>query len=236
MRTKVPQQDNQNLESEQAIIAYLTAHPEFFLRHTELLSELHIPHSSGSAISLIEHQVNVLRKQANHYKKQLEQLVSVAKENEMLNQRLHRLTLSLIDAATFDELLNALQDELHDEFQADAVELRLFSGDEITEHLHSADLPEAERTLITAFQDFFDKGHPICGRLQRPQLDYLFGAEADDIASAALIPIRTEGVLGMLAIGSRNADRFHPAKGTAFLVRLGDVVSRTLEVVSVPGV
>ena len=42
--------------------------------------------------------------------------------------------------------------------------------------------------------------------------------------------------MGMLAIGSRNAERFHPAKGTEFLVRLGEVVSRTLEVVSVPGV
>jgi uncharacterized protein YigA (DUF484 family) len=95
---------------------------------------------------------------------------------------------------------------------------------------------EAEKSALSAFQDFFDKGQPVCGHLQRPQLEYLFGPQAEDTRSAALIPLRAEGVMGMLAIGSRNAERFHPTKGTEFLVRLGEVVSRTLEVVSVPGV
>ena len=99
------------------------------------------------------------------------------------------------------------------------------------QQLESSDQMEAERSALSAFQDFFDKGQPVCGHLQRPQLEYLFGPQAEDTRSAALIPLRAEGVMGMLAIGSRNAERFHPAKGTEFLVRLGerDILSVLLE-------
>ena len=41
--------------------------------------------------------------------------------------------------------------------------------------------------------------------------------------------------LGILAIGSRDPARFHPGKGTDFLRRLGEVVSRTLQVMLEPG-
>jgi uncharacterized protein YigA (DUF484 family) len=236
MNTKITEQTNDALELDQTVAAYLAEHPDFFERHVDLLTELRVPHASGSAVSLIEYQVNTLRKQVRQYRNQLEGLIAVARDNDALNGRLHRLTLALIDAATFDELLNTLQDELHDEFQADAVELRLFSSDDVMRQLESADHMEAEKSALSAFQDFFDKGQPVCGHLQRPQLEYLFGPQAEDTRSAALIPLRAEGVMGMLAIGSRNAERFHPTKGTEFLVRLGEVVSRTLEVVSVPGV
>jgi len=40
----------------------------------------------------------------------------------------------------------------------------------------------------------------------------------------------------VLAIGSGDAERFHPDMGTDFLVRLAQVVSRKLQVVSLPGV
>jgi len=217
--------------NERIIADYLAAHPDFFEHHPELLNELRIPHTTrGSAVSLIERQVAALREENLRYRQQLEALITVARDNDRLNRRLHRLTLSLIEAATFDEVLNALQDELHDKFRADAVELRLFSSSHLDDHTGS---DEAEGAV---FKDFFQQGRPVCGPLTPEQLQYLFSVEAEDIRSAALIPLRAEGVLGMLAIGSHDKGRFSPNKGTDFLVRLGEVVSHTLEVVSLPGV
>ena len=216
---------------EHAIARYLATHPDFFDRHPQVLHDMHIPHAtSGVAVSLIERQVALLREEKRRYKQQLEELIAIARDNDQLNRRLHRLTLSLIDAATFDEVLNALQDELHDKFQADAVELRLFSSTRLNDHTGDVQIETA------VFKDFFEKGRPVCGPLDIEQLEYLFSVEAEGIQSAALIPLRAEGVLGMLAIGSRDKARFTPNKGTDFLVRLGEVVSRTLEVVSLPGV
>ena len=53
--------------------------------------------------------------------------------------------------------------------------------------------------------------------------------------STVLIPIKSEGVLGLLVIGSADKDRFCADMGTEYLQRLGEIISRTLEVVLEPG-
>jgi hypothetical protein len=223
--------DSQCDDIESQVSDYLSEHPDFFLRHPNLLGEIEIPHESGAAVSLIERQVESLRKQLRDTRKQLNEVMEIARHNHSLQERLHRLTLMLIDAATFDEMMNALEDELHDDFKADAMELRLFSSSRIDEHLEETLNENAE-----TFQHFFSQNHPICGQLEAEQLSYIFGAEGDRIASTALIPLKSEGVLGLLAIGSIDPKRFAPHHGTEFLTRLGEIISRTLQAVSLPGI
>ena len=216
--------------TELEVIRYLNEHPDFFVRHPGVLSTITIPHESGRAVSLIERQVEMLRNQLQEHQQRLDHWVEVAKQNDALQARMHRLTLELIDAATFDEVITALEDELRGDFQADAVELRLFSVAQLSEHLDQQ-LPDHSAT----FENFFKHNRPICGALVRGQLDYIFGAGGAEIASAALIPLKSEGVLGLLAIGSRDPKRFVPQQSTEFLTRLGEIISHTLKAVSLPG-
>ncbi|MGD2082407.1 MAG: DUF484 family protein [Chromatiales bacterium] len=219
----------------EAVEAFLDAHPSFFEGRDELVARLRVPHSApGGAVSLIERQVAVLREENERLSAQLQELLEVARDNDGLTDRLHRLTLSLIDAATFEEVVDVLEDELHDQFRADAVELRLFSAVELEQQLAS-EQDRGRPAEAAKFREFLDRGRPVCGQLGSDQLAFLFGPLADDIGSAALIPIRGEGIVGVLAIGSRDEARFHAGKGTHFLARLGEIVSRTLQVVSVPG-
>ncbi len=206
---------------------YLLAHPDFLDTRPDVLARLQLPHASGGAVSLVERQLRLLREQTNRYRHQLEELVSVARDNDTLNRRLHGLILALIDAREFNEVVDVLQDELREQFRADAVELKLFSADTIDGH--------AAEPGPALFRDFMDKGRPSCGPLDGPQLEYLFGPQAGETGSAALIPLHTATLAGVLAIGSRDRERFHPAKGVDFLRRLGEVVSHTLQAVSVPG-
>ncbi|MCG7899994.1 MAG: DUF484 family protein [Candidatus Thiodiazotropha lotti] len=217
--------------TDQQIADYLRDNPGFLLRHPELLAEMEIPHASGDAVSLIERQVDALRKQLKDTQQQLANLVEVARTNDQLQARMHRLTLELIDAATFEEVLNALEDELHDDFKADAVELRLFSSSQLDDHLQ-----DSLNGQVATFEQFFNQNQPICGKMDQQQLDYIFGTEGDRIASTALIPLKSEGVLGLLAIGSCDPERFAPDHGTEFLTRLGEIISRTLQAVSLPGI
>jgi len=225
--------DDATLET--AVAEYLKRHPDFFEGHLSLLAGLHVPHPSGGAVSLVERQVRTLREQLDNYKKQLSELVQVARQNDTLNSRLHRLTLELIGAGGLEEVLMILQDGLHEQFDADAVELRLLSADEMSAATEQGRIAGGEAAAVSHFRRFFDAQRPLCGRLKRGQLDYLFGSQADEILSTALIPLRGDGLLGMLAIGSRDQERFRPGMGTEFLVRLGEVVSRTLERHSIPG-
>ncbi|MEJ2395176.1 MAG: DUF484 family protein [Candidatus Thiodiazotropha sp.] len=231
MKHNASNPDSQADSPESQVVDYLSEHPDFFLHHPNLLGEIEIPHESGAAVSLIERQVESLRKQLSETRQQLNEVMEVARHNHSLQERMHRLTLELIDAATFDEVLNALEDELHDDFKADAMELRLFSSSRVDEHFEGK-----INDQIETFQNFFDQTQPICGQLEPEQLNYIFGADSDRIASTALIPLKSDGVLGLLAIGSVDAKRFAPHHGTDFLTRLGEIISRTLQAVSLPGI
>jgi len=211
----------------QKVADYLVNHPDFFEHHPEALAAIDIPHPTGNAVSLIERQVRTLREQNENYRRQLEQLISVARDNESLAKRLHRLTLSLIETRSFDEVLNTLQDELRNLFQADAVEMKLFAREELDAHSNEAG--------PAMFNDFLDRQRPSCGELPAEQLEYLFGPQASETGSVALIPIQSHPLVGVLAIGSRDPERFHASKGVDFLQRLADVVSATLSAVSSPG-
>lgn len=215
-------------EREERIAEYIIAHPDFFNRHPDALAAIDIPHPTGDAVSLIERQVRTLRDQTADYRRQLEDLIGVARENDALAKRLHRLTLALIETHSFDEVLNTLQDELREQFKADAVEMKLFASDQLEAHAH-----EAGPAL---FSDFIQRGRPNCGRLDKQKLEYLFGPQAGETGSAALIPLSAPPLAGVLAIGSRDPDRFHEGKSVDFLQRLAEVVSVTLQSAAGPGV
>lgn len=228
---------NQGVESftqsdgdEQRILAFLDANPDLFLRHPDILAKLELQHDSGQAVSLIEHQLKVLREQNFRLREELAKLVELAQENDALNGRLHQLTLGLIDCEGLDEVLATLHDELLDQFKADAVEIKLFPTDSIDSE---AELGELGSLL---FKDFLISGQPFCGPLEPSQLEYLFGDQAGDAGSVALIPIEGSQVSGVLAIGSRDTERFRPEHGTDFLRRLSEIVSHTLQVANEPGV
>jgi uncharacterized protein YigA (DUF484 family) len=215
-------------DREEQIAEYLIVHPDFFERHPDALAAIDIPHPTGDAVSLIERQVRTLRAQAANYRRQLEDLVTVARENDALAKRLHRLTLALIETHSFDEVLNTLQDELREQFKADAVEMKLFASDQLEAHAH-----EPGPAL---FRDFLQRARPNCGRLDKAKLEYLFGSQAGETGSAALIPLTAPPLAGVLAIGSRDPERFHEGKSVDFLQRLAEVVSAKLQSASSPGI
>ena len=136
--------------------------------------------------------------------------------------RVHTLTLALMRASTLPETLNAVVAALTEDFNTDLVRIVLFRSD--------GDLPVAEWLLIEpdgaralpAFSEFLKRGDPLCGRLQQDKLDMLFGARVGEVASAVLLPV--DGV-GMLAVGSQDANRFHPGMGTVFLKLIAEAVA-----------
>lgn len=206
---------------------YLERHNDYFERHSGLLSQLEIPHDAGGgSVSLVQRQVKTLRDQADNYRAQLEDLIGVARDNESLNQRLYDLTLMLIESHDLESLMDILLDDLREQFEADAVELRLFADGNMEKAVNEG------QPASLMFADFLQHGKPKCGALNKEQLDYLFGSLAAETGSAALIPLEHKRTRGILAIGSRDAQRFHPGKDTGFLQRLGGLVSHSLARIS----
>jgi len=204
--------------AEDAVAEYLAAHPEFFEHHPDLVAELRVPHASGQAVSLIEHQVGVLRDQLRTEQRRLAELIARARDFEDLSARLHDLSLQLIAAQDLEQMGTVLHETLCRQFDAEAVTLKLFP-------LESAAAESDPK--IAAFIQFLDRGS-LCGPLDPEHNGILFGEQDEPIGSAALIPIRTDDRSGTLVIGSRDRERFNASMGTDLLDRLGEIISQKL--------
>jgi len=83
---------------------------------------------------------------------------------------------------------------------------------------------------LKSFETLFASGKPRCGQVRDSQREFLFGQEANDMGSIALVPLGEKGAVGLLALGSADRDRFHPGMSTEFLARMGDLVAEALTV------
>ncbi len=212
----------------QQVSDYLASHPDFFDKHPELLAMMQLNHSSGKAVSLIERQVRVLRDQNQDLKKRLLELVDVARDNDRLSERLHRLTLDLLSAGSLTELIDSLEHGLRNEFMADAIVLHLPALDESRQRECGARPLEVDNALMNLLPTPLVDNRPQCGRLKQGQAEFLFGDQAAAIESCAVIPLGDRASAGLLSIGSREVNRFNPCMGTLFLSHLGELVAGLL--------
>ena len=215
-------------EEEDAIADYLREHPDFFDRHPNLLEDLIIPHSCGGAVSLVEYQVSVLRDQVHEMRRRIQSLANKARDNEALSQRLHQLTLSLVECARLDEILTSLYQAMGEDFEAEFAAIRLFAEPVSKADQGLGEFVGAGSEGRELFAQALASSKPLCGHIKESQLGFLFPEHAGEIASGALLPLGDRERFGVLAIGSRDAQRFHPGMGTIFLRQLGEIVSRIL--------
>jgi len=212
---------------------YLQTHPDFFERNAALLAKLRLPHlrDMGATVSLVERQVEVLRERNQSLERKLKELVDVARANDTLADRIHRLSQRLIQARTLLGTINAIETSLREDFDAMHSVLVLFLeqartlAPEAGQFLRSGDPTDAD---IKTFESLLQSGKPRCGQVRDAQRDYLFGKDSVAIGSVALTPLGPKGELGILAIGASDAERFHPAMSTEFLSRIGELVTYAL--------
>jgi len=207
------------------VASYLRRHPEFLNEFPDLALALVLPREHGNAASLASYQLEVLRDKNRELSRRLHELIEIAHENEQLMVRVHTLTLALMRAKTLPETARAVAAALTEDFGTDLVRLVLFRAD--------PDLPAAAWLIaepsgapaFPAFAEFLKRAEPLCGRLQQDKLDALFGEQAAEVQSAVLMPV---GNVGMLAVGSHDANRFHPGMGTIFLKLISEALAAAL--------
>ncbi len=218
--------------TEDAVHNYLEANPEFFERHGDLLGSLRLPHGSEAAVSLVERQVSILRQKDLKLEQKLKDLIKVARANELLGAKMHQLTLHLLAAKSISETLEAIEAALRTGFNADLSVLVLFGDPAEFEDVKVGRFfkpVERESESLKAFSTFLKSNNPRCGQVRDSQRDFLFGKETDEVGSAALVPLGKKSEIGFLAIGSADANRFHPGMSMDFLSRLGDLVAEALQ-------
>ena len=216
---------------EDAIAAYLQHNPDFFERHQALLTRLRVPHArGGSTISLVERQIEVLREKHAALEDKLAELVSVARGNDAIAEKLHRFTRKLLRTRSRAQAVALIEASLREDFDA-------FNGVLVLIGEYPDLAPQRfVRTVapddagLKSFESLFASGKPRCGQVRDTQRDFLFGQDTNDIGSVALVPLADKsGPRGVLALGSADRDRFHPGMSTEFLGRMADLIADSID-------
>ncbi len=219
--------------SDLGVVEYLQTHLDFFERNGPLLAKLRLPHlrDAGATVSLVERQVEVLRERNLTLERKMKDLVDVARANDNLAERIHRLTQRLIRACNLTETIDAVETSLREDFDFMHTVLVLFLEEARNVEARSARFlrnARADDPEMKMFDSLLQAAKPRCGQIRDAQRDYLFGADSVGIASAALTPLGLKGAVGILAIGASDVERFHPGMSTEFLCRVGELVTFAL--------
>lgn len=217
---------------EQAVVQFLHRNADFFEQHPQLLARMRLQHPrNGSTVSLIERQVDVLREKIQTQDDKLAEFVRVARGNNVLAEKIHRFTRRLLRTAGTGPAIAEIEASLREDFDTLHAVLLLPESTVATDqdpNWRFLRRVKSDDANYRSFDTLFAACKPRCGQIRDSQREYLFGTEAPNIGSVALIPLGGQPPAGLLALGSVDRDRFHPGMSTEFLSRMGELITDAL--------
>jgi hypothetical protein len=206
------------------VARYLQGNPKFFEEYAELLAQVVIPHPHGGrAISITERQILTLRERAKQLEGKLAELIRFGEENDAIGGKVHRFAVALAGAADLPAVLQAARAHLGEDFAVPHVALRLWSVPPATDAAEFEEVDEQTRASAAGL------AHPYCGPSTGQPAVQWFGSLGGHVRSLALVPLRRDAeIIGLLALGSEDGQRFYPEMGTLFLSRIGEMLSASL--------
>ncbi|MBR0566505.1 DUF484 family protein [Azoarcus sp. L1K30] len=207
------------------VARYLREHPDFLSDHSELFTELTVPHPQheGQAISLAERQLHALRDKIRQLEIKLAELIRFGEENDEISEKVHRLSLLLLEAHGYEGVRHELFASMQQDFAIPHVALRIWNSVLARSEVDFSPVGEGVRLFAA------DLRHPYCGAPSNIEVLSWFGESAPHIRSVALMPlVRQTRVVGLLALGSEEPERFYPEMGTLYLGRIGELAAAAL--------
>lgn len=208
------------------VAAWLRRHPTFLKQFPDLALSLVVPRDDGPTASLASYQLEVLRDKNRELSKRLNDLFGNAQENERLAVRTHQLALTLMKQGSAADTVRAMAASLAEDFNGDRVSIVLLEPIAGLEENEWLQVVPADNPHMAPFRDCLRDGEPICGRLQPEKHVLLYGSRAEEVASSALLPLPG---IGLVAVGSRDSNRFYPGMGTLFLRMMGETLATALK-------
>ncbi|MBL4660848.1 MAG: DUF484 family protein [Alcanivoracaceae bacterium] len=213
--------------SDNDVINYLISHSDFFVRHPEQLEVLKVSNKNGSVTSLVNHQVNVLKDRNTQLKAKLYELISFAEENEKIMSQVFELTLQLCQISHVANVTKHFGLFVKKSFDSDMFKIVLPQYDNLdsSQSVLCVGL-DKEKEFLSIFKDFINNSVPICGRLKKEKLDFIFGKYAYKVGSCVILPIGEHANKGLLVFASFDENRFNPEISTDLLSRLTHILDR----------
>lgn len=226
--------------SVQQVVAYLRAHPDFFLKNPELLEFLSPPevHHGGNVVDLQRHMVGKLQTGIKSLKSKYEEMLLSSRDNMSTLHQVHEAALRLIRAPSLEALLEVVTVDLPAVFNVDMVRLALESA---AAEFYESKLGEQNASGVS----FLAAG--VINRVLTKEKSILLIGDASKqffygfepifadcsgiVESCALLRLRLPSLQkdALMAFGVRIKNHFHDGQGTEMLSFLAQIVEHRLD-------
>jgi len=200
------------------VVHHLREHPDFFVRHPELFTELRLPDPhQGHAVSLVERQAALLRERVRTLESRLAELLHIGRDNDALARQLVEWTKALLAESARGRMAGAAADALRQVFGVPLAEVRIWGT-----------APSTADAALASWAAGLPA--PLCGTGLDPGILPGLAESWSSARSVALIPLRNGDArpFGLIAMGSSDPARFDANLGTAVLGRIGELASAAL--------
>lgn len=202
-----------------AVLDFLQANPDFLTQHPELL-----PLQAGNVVNFQQAIVHKLRADKERSENRQRMMVDNARTNMTIQARMQAAILRVVEARTFEELIDIINTEVSLMLQVDVANL-------IFEQAAVANNTAFPSNLTLLRPDTLNEILGDSDALLQANIDgdaRVFGPTARLVKSQALLRLNIADGFpdGILAFGSRDPLLFADTQGTDLVGFLADIVER----------
>ncbi len=204
---------------------YLRAHPDFLHQYPDLLEILEppAPAPDNGVVDLQRYLVERLRLDLAEVTTARDELIATGRGNLAAQARVHKASLVLLGATSFEQFMEILTTDLALILDLDVVTIGVEQSGDNFSRARSPGVFQLEPNTIDRL---IGAGRNLALQARVIGDPAIFGAGAGLVSSMALIRLSVSGTApgALLALGARQPDQFQPGQGTELLVFLGRVV------------
>lgn len=212
------------------VARWLAAHPDFLQRHPDLIARLTLPGPDRAAgiVDFQSYQLDRLRSQVERMKAQNRAVLTASRANHNTQNRVHAAALFLMDAPSFEALIHMIGHDLAVLLDLDVV-IMLIETAPGTDPI--VDDESVGLRMIPAGTIYGLIGpQEIVLEAECRGNEAVFGPAAAEVRSQAFLRLNVseQTPACMLALGSRDAEMFHPGMATELIGFLARIMERCI--------
>ncbi len=225
---KSPAKEKTARISEEDVRDWLNTHPEFLKENVDLLTNAASPtrQSGEGVVDMQSFLVERLQNEVRRLTSQQEEFVTAARINQHTQKMIHAAVQAILSAASFPHFVHILTQDLTEILEVDVITLCIEDSP-----IPLPDMTGLQRLKTGSIERANWRNNNILMRPVASKSRAIFGPAMDLVQSDALIRLEVPSLHArvMLAIGSREADHFHPDQGTEFLSFLASCIQSCLQ-------
>ena len=204
--------------TEKQVVEFLQKNPEFFDHYNELLSKITFVSPHGDrAISLPQRHIKDLRRKNKLLEERLQELIKIAKENEILENKIHKTNIQLSKSNSAKEILLHLESFCKEIFHGCHVAARVW----LSTKSNFTNFQITDKETISKLENL-PRAH-CCFEPISKTLDWFGELETGTLKSFAYINSTSDNLSGGMVFASNSEEQFNRDAGTVYLEKLSDI-------------